>query len=146
MAIFGVPLKRTSDEQVRRDAVAAVDCALALEAALERLNATWRKKNQPEVGMRVGIHTGPLVAGSVGSAERLDYTVVGDTVNIAQRLEALGKEAAPDAEVAVLLSADTKFALDAGVAVEPLGPFVLRGRDEPLEVYRLQLSEGGRPS
>ena len=83
-ADFGVPLPRT--------AVAAVDCALAMEKELKRPNTIWQRQNFPTVEMRIGIFTGPVVAGSLGSAQRLQYTTVGDTVKIASRLESFDKD------------------------------------------------------
>lgn len=90
-ADFGVPLRRESDEEVARDAVNAVTCALAMEQAMLRLNDEHARKGLPTVGMRVGIHTGPLVAGCLGSAQRMKYTTIGDTVNTAAHLENFGR-------------------------------------------------------
>ena len=83
------------------------------------------------------MHSGPVVVGNIGSTTRMNYTVVGDTVNTANRLESLGRELLPDAEVAVLLSAATVAALPAGLQVVSLGHHILRGRDEPTEVFTL---------
>jgi len=83
-ADFGVPLPRT--------VVAAVDCALAMEKELKRPNTIWQRQNFPTVEMRIGIFTGPVVAGSLGSAQRLQYTTVGDTVKIASKLESFDKD------------------------------------------------------
>ena len=97
MAIFGVPLPRQTDAEISRDAVNAVNCALAMERSLRQLNSDWREQQLPTIGMRIGIFTGPLVAGSLGSAQRLEYTVIGDTVNTAARLEGFEKDLfAPD--------------------------------------------------
>ena len=73
----------------------AVQCALAMWRELIQLNRRWQDQQQPTIRMRVGIYTGPLVAGAVGSAERLEYTVYGDTVNTASRLESYEKETLP---------------------------------------------------
>jgi adenylate cyclase len=88
---FGVPIARTSDPEIRDDAMHAVDCALALEAELIRLNAVMQKRNMPSLRMRVGLFTGPVVAGSLGSSDRQKYTTLGDTVNTAARLEQYDK-------------------------------------------------------
>src|SRR5205823_11205713 len=92
MAIFGIPVPRESEPEIARDAVNAVRCALAMGQELIMLNQSWQKKGLPMVSMRVGIFTGSMVAGSVGSSERLEYTVVGDSVNTAARLEQFNKE------------------------------------------------------
>jgi len=114
-------------------AARAVRAAAAIRAALNADNAG----REPPVRMCIGVHSGPVVVGNIGSAARMNYTVVGDTVNTANRLESLGRELLPDAEVAVLLSAATMAALPPGTPVVSLGRHALRGRDAPTEVYTL---------
>ena len=87
--------------------------------------------------LRVGIHTGPLVVGNIGAPSRVNYTVVGDTVNTAQRLEALGKEVDPDAEVTILISSATKTQLPSEFATTPAGFYQVKGKSEEIDVYRL---------
>ena len=93
-ADFGVPVPRTTEAEISQDAVNAVNCALAMKREIKRLNTLWHERNLPTVNMRVGIFTGPVVAGSLGSTQRLKYTTIGDTVNIASRLERLAKDLA----------------------------------------------------
>jgi adenylate cyclase len=81
MALFGVPLSHTLEEEIDQDAVNAVECALQMRAEIKKLNADWTARGLPTTAMRVGIYTGPLVAGSMGSELRLEFTVLGDTVN-----------------------------------------------------------------
>jgi class 3 adenylate cyclase len=114
-------------------AVRAVRAAQAIRAALAADNAG---SDQP-VRLRIGVHSGPVVVGNIGSATRMNYTVVGDTVNAANRLESLGGELLPDAAVAVLLSAATVAALPDGLPVTSLGHHALRGRDAETEVFAL---------
>ena len=66
LAAFGVPVPRRTEEAIAADALAAARCALAMERAMEALNADWRAAGLPEAGLRIGIHTGPMVAGSLG--------------------------------------------------------------------------------
>ncbi|MDQ2697113.1 MAG: adenylate/guanylate cyclase domain-containing protein, partial [Pseudomonadota bacterium] len=139
MAIFGVPIARTTDEEIAADARNAVDCALAMGEALERLNAHWQAQGLPQIGMRVGIHTGPLVAGSLGGEQHLEYTVIGDTVNTASRLESFDKSYA-DPEVAggacrILIGETTCRLLGTQFRTKPVARVALRGRKEPLSVY-----------
>ena len=107
-------------------AARAVRAALAIAAAMREDNAGARSP----VRLRIGLHSGPVVVGNIGTATRMNYTVVGDTVNVAQRLEVLAKELLPGAEVAILLSAATAAALPPDLRLTSLGRHQLRGRDD----------------
>jgi len=115
-------------------AARAAQAALAIAAAIREDNAG----REVPVRVRIGLHSGPVVVGNIGTATRMNYTVVGDTVNVAQRIEDLAKELRPDAEVAILLSAATAAALPQSFAVTSLGWHQLRGRDDPTEIFALQ--------
>jgi len=137
MAVFGVPLPRTEPEQIRQDALSAVHCALAMAEEIKRLNKRQDDIGLPVFGMRVGIHTGTLVAGSVGSAQRLEYTVIGDTVNVAARLESYaGNVEAPDA-CDIVISQDTRDLLDGDFEFEAMGEIPLKGKAQPVGAFRL---------
>jgi class 3 adenylate cyclase len=114
-------------------AARAVRAAQAIRTELEADNVGL----ELPVRLCIGIHSGPVVVGNIGSATRMNYTVVGDTVNTANRLESLGRDLLPDAPVAVLLSAATVAALPPELAVVSLGHHALRGRDAPTEVFTL---------
>jgi hypothetical protein len=88
MAVFGVPVASTTEAQIRQNAVNAVTCALAMQRKLIEHNRSLNERGLPMIGMRIGILTGPMVAGSMGSAQRLEYNVHGDTVNTAARQRA----------------------------------------------------------
>ena len=119
------------------DAKNAVDCALAMSKELENLNITWREQGMPCIGMRLGIFTGPLVAGSVGSSKRLEYTVIGDTVNTASRLESYKRPMAetetelhPAEQVTcrILIGENTRQYLDDSVyKISHYGKVILKG-------------------
>jgi adenylate cyclase len=138
-ANFGPPFPRTSEAEIAEDAQRAVRCGLAMEEALHSLNAQYRRRGFPPVTMRVGIHTGPVVAGSMGSASRLKYTVVGDVVVTAQRLESLNPvEHDFDAHPCrILISGQTQTYLDQSFQVDALGQFSLKGKAEQVTVYRV---------
>jgi class 3 adenylate cyclase len=121
---------------------AACRAALAIARVLRADNLARRARGLPPIRLRIGLHSGTVVIGNIGAPERMNYTVVGDTVNVAQRLEQLGKEhLLDDEDVVVLTSGDTLAALrDRGaLGVEPVfvGEQTVRGRSEPERVYRL---------
>jgi class 3 adenylate cyclase len=113
--------------------VRAARAALAIAVAIREDN---RGRERP-VRVRIGLHSGPVVVGNIGTATRMNYTVVGDTVNVAQRLEAIAKDMLPAADVAILLSAATARALPADLRPGSLGRHRLRGRDAPTEIFML---------
>jgi adenylate cyclase len=138
-ANFGVPFARESEQEIAADARRAVSCALEMSATLSRINAGYRGRGLPAVAMRIGVNTGTVVAGSLGSAERLKYTVVGASVVVAQRLESLDEvehdfDASP---CRILVSAETVRHLGDAFRLEPLGPRALKGKDEPVSVFRV---------
>jgi adenylate cyclase len=139
MAIFGVPLPRTTEAEISRDALNAVNCALAMETTLIQLNDRWREQDLPTIGMRIGIFTGPLVAGSLGSIQRLEYTVVGDTVNTASRLEGFDKELfAPDylgRPCRIIIGEATLCRLGDQFEAQKVGEASLKGKDQKITVY-----------
>ena len=138
---FGVPFPRTTDEAVRRDAINAVRCGLAMKQEVKRLNEARNRSSFPFVRVRVGIATGQAVAGSLGSAYRLKYTTVGDTVNVAARLEQLGKDPgrreAESDEGTLLIGESTYRYLDSSWNVKPVGEVLLRGKKEGVSVYQV---------
>jgi adenylate cyclase len=138
MAVFGVPIAHESDAEQRRDARAAVECALAMREALKGLNARWKAEGLPEARVRAGIHTGAVVAGSFGNAERLEYTVIGDTVNVASRLEGFDKSPVDAQEVLRIHASDATLAmLEGRFAAAPMGEVMLKGKDVPVRVHRI---------
>jgi adenylate cyclase len=139
-ANFGVPLLRRSEAEVDADARAAVACALALEPEIERLNLRSVERGYPAAHVRVGLHTGPAVVGVIGTAERMKFTSVGDTVNTAARLEQWhGDEfRAEKATLRVLASGETMRRLGGAFAVEPLGMAELKGKADKVAIFRIR--------
>ena len=136
-ADFGIPLPRSNDDEVRTDTINAVTCALAMEKEIIRLNAVWGEKGFPAMGMRVGIFTGPVVAGLLGSSKRLKYTTIGDTVNIASRLESYDKEIGKDAHCRILIGDTTLGYLDCRFITERIGEVSLKGKEESIVIYQV---------
>ncbi len=149
VVLFGVPVARQGHEELCRDAANAVNCALAMQAALLDLNRRWRAAGTPVTGMRVGIFTGPVVAGTLGSAERSEYVTVGDTMNTASRLESFNKEIfPPDPDThpcRILIGEPTLGYLGGQFETEWVGDVNLKGKEHPVGIYRVLGRIGARP-
>lgn len=131
MAFWGAPAKQ--DDHAAR----AVRAAQAIAEAVRADNALRTAAGEAPIRLRIGLHDGEVVAGNIGAPSRVNYTLIGDAVNIANRLESLGKEIDPNAEVIALASADTVGNAELAEKPTALGSHNLRGRMEPIEVYRL---------
>lgn len=136
MAVFGVPLARTTPEAIAEDAQNCVKCALAFSEYLDRINADWQKRGLPSIQMRIGIFTGPVVAGSLGGKDRIEYGVIGDTVNTAARLEACEKERQPS-DCRILIGKETLEYLSDKFEAESWGDLALKGKEQTVSVYRI---------
>ena len=129
LVVYGVPLSQGEN----LDALNAVRSALAMLKRVEQLNAErLAGEDFPEIRIGVGIHTGMLTSGSVGSLNRLEYSVIGETVNLASRLESLNKEFGTE----IILSEGTyERVRDKMPEIFPLGATEVRGFDEPITIY-----------
>jgi class 3 adenylate cyclase len=139
LAVFGVPVPRRDSAAIADDARRAVRCALAMEQAMERLNDEWGAAGQPRAGFRIGLHTGRLVAGALGTGPRMEFCLLGDTANVGARLEQLGKEFVKGRQLycTIVASGQTVELLDGTVPYLHVGEFALRGKRAMLEVYRV---------
>ncbi len=130
MALWGAPLSRPDD------ADRAVRAAMAMQRKLTRLNRQWREQGRPPLTIGIGINQGEVFAGNIGSARRLEYTVIGDAVNIAARLCA-------EAEPGEILIGEPLFAaLRQKPPGSSLTPLPLRGKAQPVGVYSVDWEEG----
>jgi adenylate cyclase len=125
MALFGVPYEQ-SDSAAR-----AVQAAAALQQEMIKLNEKLKTKGLPEITIGIGINTGNVVVGYIGSEQRTDYTAIGDAVNLAARLE---KRAAP---WQILISSPTHLACGDHFKIKPFGQIQVKGKAEPVEVYEV---------
>ncbi|MBP2296579.1 CHASE2 domain-containing protein [Azospirillum rugosum] len=132
LAVFGAPVARAEP------ALDACRCALAMQAAVAAGAERWRDLGVDPLRVGIGVHTGPMVIGNVGGAGRLNYTVLGDAVNVGARLESATKAAGAD-----ILISDATHRLVAerlaaeGMAARPLGPLSLPGRAVPVAAWAL---------
>ncbi|HLQ37050.1 MAG TPA: adenylate/guanylate cyclase domain-containing protein, partial [Planctomycetota bacterium] len=125
MALFGAPL-RGDDHGLR-----AVRAALAATAISRQISEGLRAAGKPEIETRIGIHTGPAVVGNMGSSKRFDYTAIGDTVNLASRLEGANKAFGTGC-----LVSETSWAhVGDAVLGREVGLVGVKGRAEPIRVY-----------
>jgi adenylate cyclase len=136
MAVFGVPVARSDEAEVAQDAYNAVACALVMGDRLSQLNHSWQQRGLSAVQMRVGIFTGPVVAGSLGGKDRMEYGVIGDSVNIAARLESCAKDRQTGV-CRVLIAQETLNYVQDRVQVEDWGPMALKGKQQLVNVYRV---------
>jgi adenylate cyclase len=127
MAVFGAPVPQPDD------ALHAVQAALEMRSRLQEINRDFAARGLPEIRTGIGLHSGQVVAGNMGHVERMEYTVIGDAVNLASRLEGMTKELGCD----VLLSEDLFLSVEKNVVAEPLKRIKVKGRDQDVMVYRL---------
>ena len=140
LVVYGVPLSQGQSV----DACNAVRSALAMLKRVEELNANRpTDEDCPDLKIGVGIHTGMLTSGSVGSLNRLEYSVIGETVNLASRLESLNKETGTE----IILSEGTyERVKDKMSGIFPLGATPVRGFDEKITIYGIGPRKQKKPS
>ena len=129
MALFGAPVSQ-SDSADR-----ALAAALAMERALVGLNHELAAEGRPPLALGIGINTARVVAGNIGSHRRLNYSVIGDGVNVAARLQSLTRT--PEYRTNIITSAATAAAVQtkAGLVIRPLGKVQVKGRAAALEIF-----------
>ncbi|CAO3439584.1 CHASE2 domain-containing protein [Azospirillum argentinense] len=145
LSVFGVPVPRETEEEIDRDAGNAVCAALAMADVLARLNEGWARQGLPPAGIRVGIYTGPMVAGSIGAPGHMEYSLTGDAVNTAARLEALAKTVGTDVPgrpCRILVGDPTWERLRGAFRGSAVGEVPLKGKDRKVGVHVI-LGEGG---
>jgi class 3 adenylate cyclase len=134
MAFWGAPDRQ--DDHALRACRTAAEIARTLEADNDAREALGRER----VKLRIGIHSGPVVAGDIGGEARVNYTVVGDTVNIAERLEELAREIESDGpDVVAVISRQTASRTTGALRADSLGRHVLHGRRGTIEALVLDL-------
>ncbi|MBD1936247.1 adenylate/guanylate cyclase domain-containing protein [Microcoleus sp. FACHB-68] len=137
MAVFGIPFPQAQEEDVKRDATAAIAASVAMHERLQVLNERFKEENRPLIRFGIGIHTGPVIAGTIGGAQRLSYSVLGDTVNVAARLEAMTKNLTSDSPYQILLTDRTFGYVSDLYAGQEFGAIQLRGKETETMVYSI---------
>src|SRR6185503_4736062 len=132
MAVFGAPLSSG------RDPLNAVESAMAMRRMLAALNLRRRERGQAEIRLGIGVATGEVVAGTIGSPKRMDYTVIGDCVNVASRLQALTKTYG----VGILVCE----AIAAAVPLRELDTVRVRGRQRPSRIFQVVTDDQPLPA
>jgi len=126
MAVWGVPVATGKE-----DAFNAVSCALAIQEMVQSRSRTFFKKDASRLRIGIGVNTGPLVAGNLGSEQRMDYSVIGDTVNLAARLENIAEADE------VIISRETRVMLGEKFRYEERPLARIKGKEKPVEIYNV---------
>ncbi len=127
MALFSAPL----DDPAHADH--AVACALDMVEELGRLNARWKSEGKAELDIGIGINSGPMIAGNIGSEAIMSYTVIGDAVNLGARLESLNKEYGSR----IIISEATRAQLTGAYVLRPLGDVIVKGKTRPVAIFEV---------
>ena len=128
MATFGTP--ETGVDDLAR----ALEAGVAIKHAMVKLNLERTEKGLPIIGQGIGLHFGEVIAGNIGTEDRLEYTVIGDTVNIASRLESACKETGAN----FIISQIVKNQLQDRHPTLALGPIKMKGKKDPMELFSVQ--------
>jgi adenylate cyclase len=125
MVLYGAPFGAPDD------AMRATKTAIEMQRALADLNRQWESQGQSPLSIGIGINTGPVTAGYIGSAKRMDYTVIGDAVNLASRLcsNALGGQ--------ILVSESTYRQMSGSILAQRLEPIRVKGKETPVELHEV---------
>lgn len=134
LAVFGVPVPRDDD------ALRAVRAALEMQKGLQAINKGRARKRQKTLEIGIGITSGTVISGNIGSERRMDYTVIGDPVNLAARLEGLTKEV----QRRILVNDRVHAAIAKEIPCEPLGLFTVKGKREKVPVFAVNTEEAWR--
>jgi adenylate cyclase len=125
MAVFGAPVF------FKDHALCAVRTAFMMKGKLNELNEKWKKQGRPMLAVGMGINTGEAIAGNMGSIRRVEYTVIGDTVNLASRLESLNKELNTE----ILMSEATYSVVKDNIRAKEYKDIKIKGKEKNIKVY-----------
>jgi adenylate cyclase len=129
MALYGAPL---DDPEHAEHAVAT---AVGMVKELRELNREWAKQGKPALDIGIGVNSGEMVAGHIGSSAIMSYTVIGDNVNLASRLESLNKQYG----TRIIISDATRSRLTGSYDIHPLGDVVVKGKTRPVAIFEVRV-------
>jgi adenylate cyclase len=136
MAVFGAPIHFPDH------AMKACYAALEMQAKLREMREKWKAEDRPQLEARIGLNTGPMIVGNMGSLTRFDYTVMGDAVNLASRLEGVNKQYSTN----VMISEFTFEHCKSDIVVREIDLIRVKGKDKPVRIYEvLARSDDGLP-
>jgi adenylate cyclase len=127
MAFWGAPLPQPNHAEL------AARAALEMIDGLEKLNQKWQSEGRPTLKIGVGINSGEMLFGNIGSEQRMDFTVIGDNVNLGSRLESATK----DLHASIVISDATYQRVRDLAKVRPLGEILVKGKEHRIQVYEL---------
>ena len=137
MAVFGIPLPHRRAEEIQQDAINAVSAAISMQERLITLNQELERSGKPTISIGIGIHTGLVIAGSIGGSQRLNYSVLGDAVNVASRLEQLNKSTKGGNFHNILISETTFQLIKQHFSTQKIQQLQLRGRRQLTMIYAI---------
>jgi len=137
MAVFGIPLPHRRAEEIQQDAINAVSAAISMQERLITLNQELERSGKPTISIGIGIHTGLVIAGSIGGSQRLNYSVLGDAVNVASRLEQLNKNTKVGNLHNILISETTFQLIKQHFSTQKIQQLQLRGRRQLTMIYAI---------
>ena len=129
MALFGAPL----DDAGHADH--AVATAVDMVRELGELNRAWAAKGMAQLDIGVGVNSGEMIAGNIGSSSIMSYTVIGDNVNLGSRLESLNKEY----KTRIIISDATRARLKTEYDMRPLGDVVVKGKSKAVAIFEIKV-------
>ena len=148
VAVFGAPIARTAQHELEADARSAALCALEMRETTEQVNRRYRAESLPDVRVGIGIHSGTLIASSIGNAERLQYSITGDAANTAARLVEVAKDhlrSSPLEHCVIAIGETTQELVGTAFEMDDLGLVALRGKMQRVRCFRLFGPSGVRP-
>ncbi|MBU2567739.1 MAG: adenylate/guanylate cyclase domain-containing protein, partial [Elusimicrobia bacterium] len=125
MAFWGAPVPQENHAQL------AVECALEMTLKLKALQEKWASQGKTIINIGIGINTGDMIVGNMGSNQRMDYTVIGDNVNLASRLETLTRQYNTN----IIISESTRQSVKDKIETKLLGDVKVKGKEKPVTIY-----------